>query len=212
MDQFGDVCRKFFNKKYYTIIIGVLSVCVIGLGLIFSKAIVKGNQYMALGELVPVPPPTEIDPNFIKQVNECFLPTATVYGYTLRITAGFRSMADQTALYQEGRTIDGHIVTEAPAGKSIHNYGFAVDVVDRYRGYDIDWDKLIKIGAYCGLESGGPGDLPHFEHRAGLSTADFAAGMRPPSLKLPCAIMDERAKAGQLLTLQDLQSCNAPNF
>lgn len=156
--------------------------------------------------------PTAMDPNFLKQVNECFLPTAAVYGYTLRVTAGFRSMTDQDQLYQDGRTIDGHIITEAPAGKSIHNYGFAVDVADRYRGYDIDWDKLIKIGTYCGLESGGSGDLPHFEQRAGFTTADFAAGFRPKPLTLSCAIMDQRAKANQPLTLKDLQNCNAPSF
>ncbi len=160
----------------------------------------------------PVPMPTAIDPNFITQVNECFIPTAAVYGYTLRITAGFRSLAEQSQLYQEGRTINGHIVTEAPAGKSIHNYGFAVDVVDVYRGFDIEWTKLGKIGAYCGLEQGPDGDLPHFEHRGGLSTSDFAAGKRPQPLTLPCAIMQERAKANEPLTLKDLQSCGAPRF
>ena len=199
-----------FMKKYF-IVLSIVSICV-ACWLIFGRNITHGSQYIFLGKLVPPPVPTAMDPNFLKQVDECFLPTAAVYGYTLRITAGFRSMADQTALYQEGRTIDGHIITEAPAGKSIHNYGFAVDVVDRYKGYDIDWQKLIKIGAYCGLESGGEGDLPHFEERAGLTTADFAAGMRPPQLGLPCAIMDERAKANQPLTLDDLKSCNAPEF
>ncbi len=160
----------------------------------------------------PIPVPTVIDPNFITQVNECLIPTATVYGYTLRITAGFRSMAEQTQLYQEGRTINGHIVTEALAGRSIHNYGFAVDVADVRRGYNINWTRLVKIGAYCGLESGGEGDLPHFEHRAGLNTADFATGMRPPPLTLPCSIMDERAKANKPLTLKDLKNCGAPKF
>ena len=197
--------------KKYLIISVIFLICVIG-WLTFGKYIAKGSQYMFLGKLIPVPVPTAMDPNFLKQVNECFIPTAAVYGYTLRITDGFRSMDDQTALYQSGRTIDGHIITEAPAGKSIHNYGFAVDVVDRYRGYDIDWQKLVKISAYCGLESGGEGDLPHFEERAGLTTADFAAGMRPPQLNLPCAIMDERAKANQSLTLDDLKNCNAPKF
>ena len=161
---------------------------------------------------VPPPMPTAIDPNFETQVDDCFLPVALLYGYDLRITAGFRSLEEQTQLYDEGRTVDGHIVTEAPAGRSIHNYGLAVDVVDKYKGYDIDWDKLIQIGAYCGLESGGPGDLPHFEHRGGLSTADLAAGERPAPLTLPCPVMSQRASSTDPLTLNDLQSCGAPTF
>jgi hypothetical protein len=156
--------------------------------------------------------PKEINQNFLAQVKECFIPVSAVYGYALRITAGFRSLTDQSALYQEGRTINGHIVTEAPAGKSIHNYGYAVDIVDRWRGYNINWTRLVNIATYCGLESGGDGDLPHFEHRVGLTTADFVSGLRPPSLVLPCSAMEERAKANQALTLNDLKNCGAPNF
>lgn len=199
------------DLRYHLIVLIIILICSAA-GLIFIEYFVPGHQYIFSGKIMSVPMPTAIDPNFSTQVNECFLPTAAAYGYSLRITAGFRSMSDQDALYQEGRTIDGHIITEAPAGKSIHNYGFAVDVVDRYRGYNIDWDKLIKIAEYCGLDSGGSGDLPHFEHRAGFTTADFAAGFRPKPLTLPCAIMDERAKANQPLTLEDLKNCNAPDF
>ena len=157
----------------------------------------------------PAPIPTALDPNFLTQVNECFIPTAAVYGYDLRITSGFRSLSEQAAIYDSGRTVDGHIVTWAEPGKSLHNYGFAVDVVDRLRGYNIDFDKLAKIGAYCGLEQVDP---PHFEHRAGLTTADFEAGKRPPPLTLPCSVMDERVKANQPLTIKDLQSCGVPKF
>jgi peptidoglycan L-alanyl-D-glutamate endopeptidase CwlK len=162
----------------------------------------------------PVPMPTEINLNFLTQINDCFIPVAAVYGYTLRITTGFRSTTTQELLYQQGRTINGHIITEAEAGKSIHNYGYAVDVVDRWRGYNINWDKLVKIGNYCGLESGGEGDLPHFEERSGLTTADFAAGLRPPLLTLPCPIMADRASATSThsLTLKDLNNCGAPKF
>jgi hypothetical protein len=186
----------------------ILAVCAVGAFFFVKK---KGIFYSAPKEAV-APLPTGMDPNFMTQVNDCFLPVAALYGYTLRITAGFRSLAQQQQIYDQGRTTPGPIVTEAAPYQSIHNYGFAVDVVDRFRGYNIDWNKLIAIGAYCGLESGGPGDLPHFEHRGGLSTADFAAGKRPAPLTLPCPIMAERAEANEPLTLQDLQSCNAPTF
>ena len=158
------------------------------------------------------PVPTGLDPNFITQVDDCFLPTAAVYGYDLRITSGFRTMAQQQKIYDEGRLEDGTVVSEAPPGHSLHNYGFAVDVVDRIRGYNIDWPQLIAIGAYCGLGNGGVGDEPHFEYRGGLDTDQFAAGLRPPPLTLPCRVMATRAAAGQPLTLQDLQACGAPSF
>ena len=158
------------------------------------------------------PIPTGLDPNFITQVDDCFLPTAAVYGYDLRITSGFRTIAQQQQIYNEGRLEDGTVVSEAPPGHSLHNYGFAVDVVDRWRGYNIDWPQLIAIGAYCGLGNGGVGDEPHFEYRGGLDTDQFAAGLRPVPLTLPCPAMATRAAAGQPLTLQDLQACGAPSF
>jgi hypothetical protein len=158
------------------------------------------------------PIPTGLDPNFITQVDDCFLPTAAVYGYDLRITSGFRTMAQQQQIYDQGRLEDGTIVSEAAPGHSLHNYGFAVDIVDRTKGYNIDWPQLIAIGAYCGLGNGGVGDEPHFEYRGGLDTDQFAAGMRPVPLTLPCAVMATRAAAGTPLTLQDLQACGAPMF
>jgi hypothetical protein len=153
--------------------------------------------------------PTGLDSNFSKQVDECFIPTAAVYGYTLRITSGFRSMTEQAQLYEQGRTVDGHIVSWASVGRSVHNYGFAVDVVDRWRGYDIDWKRVAKIALFCGLEQV---DDPHFENRGGLTTRQFEAGARPLPLTLPCEIMDKKAKVNQPLTLSDLKSCGAPRF
>jgi hypothetical protein len=158
------------------------------------------------------PVPTGLDPNFITQVDECFLPTAAVYGYDLRITSGFRSMAEQQQIYDQGRLEDGTIVSEAPPGHSLHNYGFAVDIVDRVKGYNIDWPQLIAIGAFCGLGNGGTGDEPHFEYRGGLDTDQFAAGLRPKPLTLPCPVMAIRAGENRPLTLGDLQACGTPSF
>lgn len=203
-----------FERKitFYLVAIGLLLICIIG-GFIFVKYNPLNGQRppKVLGATV-IATPTAIDHNFITQVNECFIPIATLYGYDLRITSGFRSLAEQDQAYQQGRTVNGHIITEAVAGKSIHNYGFAVDVVDRTNGYDIDWAKLGKIGTYCGLEQGPDGDFPHFEHRGGLTTADFAAGLRPSPLTLPCPIMDILAKANKPLTRSGLKACDAPEF
>lgn len=210
MSDFRNEKSNRFPKLY--LVLGVVLLIGITVGGTFAfrhfHAPVK-NVAKAQEMTKPVPIPTALDPNFLRQANECFIPTAAVYGYDLRITSGFRSLAEQAAIYDSGRTVDGHIVTWAEPGKSLHNYGFAVDVVDRLRGYDVDFDKLAKIGAYCGLEQVDP---PHFEHRAGLTTDDFAAGKRPPPLTLPCAIMDQKYKASQSLTLQDLRNCGAPKF
>ena len=201
------------NRLHFLIIF--ISIVVIGVEILFFLCQSLSNELAVLKLLIspkPVPLPTEIDQNFLKQVNECFIPVTTLYGYTLRIASGFRTLAEQDQLYNQGRTINGHIVTEAPGGKSIHNFGFAIDVVDRWREYDINWERLAKIAAYCGLEPSEEGDISHFEHRDGLTTADFLAGRRPAPLKLPCPLMDERAKSGQSLTLKDLRTCNAPKF
>jgi hypothetical protein len=151
----------------------------------------------------------ELDPNFLNQVNKCFIPTAAVYGYTLRITSGFRSMTEQNQIFDQGRTVDGHIVSWAEPGKSLHNYGFAVDVVDRWKGYNVDWKKLGEIGAFCGLRQD---DDAHFENRGNLTVDQFAAGERPLPLSLPCTIMEDRVQANQPLTLKDLNNCGSPKF
>ncbi|MDP2947335.1 MAG: M15 family metallopeptidase [Nanoarchaeota archaeon] len=156
--------------------------------------------------------PTKINGHFINQVNECFIPIAYLHGYTLRITSGFRSMEEQNQMYEQGRTVNGHIVTEAPGGRSIHNFGFAVDIVDRWEEYDIDFNKLGKIAEYCGLEHGDDGDLAHFEYRGGLTTDQFLEGQRPHILTLPCAIMFELVNTNKKLTLKNLQDCGAPKF
>lgn len=41
--------------------------------------------------------------------------------------SGYRSPDEQTALYLQGRTLPGPVVTNARAYRSLHNYGLAVD-------------------------------------------------------------------------------------
>jgi hypothetical protein len=160
----------------------------------------------------PLPIPTALDTNFENQVNKCFVPIAGIYGYNLRITSGFRTLEEQAMLYAQGREVEGHIVTYTLNG--LHNFGYAVDVVDRFRGFEIDWDRLGRIGAYCGLQQGDEeyDEKVHFQHREKLSIADFIAGKRPSPLQLPCHIMEIRAQLDQPLTLSDLESCGAPKF
>jgi len=55
-------------------------------------------------------------------------------GTYLLVVSGLRTAAEQNALYAQGRTAPGHIVTNARAGFSMHNYGLAVDVVPYLSG------------------------------------------------------------------------------
>jgi hypothetical protein len=202
----------------YIFITVLLAVIVFGINLFFQLELSEDLATLEISIVQkpivkpitePIPMPTGINQNFLAQVEECFIPTAKVYGYTLRITSDFRSLNEQDAIYDSGRTEDGHIVSWAEAGRSIHNYGYAVDVVDRWHGYYVNWKRLAKIGEFCGLEQV---DDAHFEHRGGLATDQFNAGERPALLMLPCDIMNERARVNQLLTLADLQDCGAPSF
>ena len=55
-------------------------------------------------------------------------------GTFLLVVSGLRTAAEQNALFAQGRTAPGTIVTKARAGFSMHNYGLAVDVVPYLSG------------------------------------------------------------------------------
>jgi peptidoglycan L-alanyl-D-glutamate endopeptidase CwlK len=91
----------------------------------------------------------------------------------IQVTQGLRTWADQDALYAQGRTAPGPIVTNAKGGQSMHNFGFAIDLVpeDVLNGvpnWDINspaWQKMLSVGLVCGLAEGATWehkDNPHF--------------------------------------------------
>lgn len=102
-------------------------------------------------------------------------------GITLRVTSGFRSFAEQDALYEQGRSTPGDRVTNARGGQSYHNYGLALDVVEvRANGsvnWNTDWAAIGRIGERMGFEWGGNWngfvDRPHFQMDFGLSTGQL---------------------------------------
>jgi peptidoglycan LD-endopeptidase CwlK len=101
----------------------------------------------------------------------------------VRISQGLRTFQEQNDLYAQGRTKPGKKVTNAKGGQSIHNYGFAVDIVliinektaswDTAKDWDndqvADWYECVKIFAKYGWEWGGNWktfkDLPHFDKK-----------------------------------------------
>lgn len=93
-------------------------------------------------------------------------------GLKVRITQGFRSFAEQDALYAQGRTKPGKVVTNARGGYSMHNWGVAFDFCrDDGQGVYNDTDgffsKVGSVGKSIGLEWGGDWksitDKPHFQ-------------------------------------------------
>ena len=95
------------------------------------------------------------------------------------VTSTYRDNESQDALYEQGRTKPGKIVTNARGGDSYHNHRCAVDVVPLISGKP-DWDgshpiwtQIGAIGQECGLEWAGAWktfkELAHFQYTNGLT-------------------------------------------
>ncbi|MBN2664518.1 MAG: M15 family metallopeptidase, partial [Bacteroidales bacterium] len=106
-----------------------------------------------------------------------FISNAKRKGYDLRITESLRTFDRQNNLYAQGRTTSGQIVTNAKAGSSFHNYGLAIDVVDRKNGYNTNWAEIGKIGKKAGFTWGGDWqgftDRPHFQIDLGYKISEL---------------------------------------
>ncbi len=87
-----------------------------------------------------------------------FLTKCKTAGYDLKITEGYRSMDRQAALYAQGRTAAGKIVTNAKPGQSKHNFRKAFDFCFNgktpYPADDKKWKAIADIGVSCGLTMG----------------------------------------------------------
>ena len=95
-------------------------------------------------------------------------------GLIVKLGECFRSVAEQDALYAQGRTTKGSIVTNArgTSYSSMHQWGVAFDVIRNdgkgaYNDSDNWFSKVAKIGKSLGLEWGGDWtslvDKPHFQ-------------------------------------------------
>jgi hypothetical protein len=105
----------------------------------------------------------------------------------VRVIDGTRTYAEQNALYAQGRTAPGPIVTKARGGESFHNFGVAFDVgIFRGRTYiegGTGYTSVGHLGERTGLEWGGRWrfqDNPHFQYpglRLDVSRARFEQGL-----------------------------------
>jgi len=105
-------------------------------------------------------------------------------GLDLVLTQGVRSAQQQAALYAQGRTRPGKIVTNCDGVRKVSNhqpkadgYGYAVDVAWRIHGeitWEGPWDTLGKLATAHGLIWGGTWttfpDRPHLEWSSSVHT------------------------------------------
>jgi peptidoglycan L-alanyl-D-glutamate endopeptidase CwlK len=114
----------------------------------------------------------------IEQIDKALTGRAKV-----RVSQGLRTFKEQDDLFAIGRTKPGKKVTQAKGGQSIHNYGFAVDIVliidgktaswDTFADWDgdqiADWQECVTIFKANGWIWGGNWatfkDMPHFEKK-----------------------------------------------
>lgn len=119
---------------------------------------------------------------------EAFLKAAEEAGIDLLVTSTYRDNASQDALYAQGRTAPGRIVTNAKAGQSYHNHRCAVDVVPVRNGKpvwdskDPVWQTVGRLGKAAGLEWAGDWkrfkEFPHFQYTGGLTLAQLQQGAK----------------------------------
>lgn len=82
-----------------------------------------------------------LEPEFGIKIGALLPEVNKATGRDWRVVQGRRTIAEQNALYAQGRTTPGEIVTKAPGGSSAHNYGLAADLAPMKKdGSDIDWN------------------------------------------------------------------------
>ena len=124
----------------------------------------------------------------VKARVERFIAAAKAEGIDLLVTSTYRDNESQNALYAQGRTAPGKIVTNAKAGESFHNFRCAIDVVPIVAGkprWDVKdevWQKIGKLGKAQGLEWAGDWkrfkEYPHFQYTGGLNLAQLQKGVK----------------------------------
>ena len=122
----------------------------------------------------------------VKSRVEHFIQLCKESDIDLLITSTYRDIESQDALYTQGRTTEGKIVTNAKGGDSFHNWRCAVDVVPLVAGKP-DWDgshpvwsKVGELGEQAGLDWAGKWvhfkELAHFQYTGGLTLAELKEG------------------------------------
>lgn len=165
-----------------------VSSIMIGLSLLFAVAFTYGNKAEANETYDSIFYGLHPD---VKEKAELVKQIAANQGILIRYTDGYRSFDSQDAIFEQGRTAPGPVVTNARGGQSYHNYGLAIDFVltDLYgnaqwslerdaNGNGVsDWEDVGNIAKSVGFTWGGDWedfvDNPHLQLDYGMSLADL---------------------------------------
>ena len=117
-----------------------------------------------------------LEPDFKSIIQTLLTRTETATKRKWGISDGRRTMKQQEAIYAQGRTAPGKVVSNARPGSSAHNFGLAADLWPLTPdGKNFDWNasrdlftQMGKIAVGLGLTWGGNFksifDAPHVEH------------------------------------------------
>ena len=114
-----------------------------------------------------------LEPEFRVKVETLLEAVEKATGRTWGLSDGRRTISRQDALYSQGRTTAGKVVTNARGGYSPHNFGLAADLWPMKAG-DFDWSAPLELFQTLGTLAEGMGlvwgghfrsilDLPHVE-------------------------------------------------
>lgn len=125
---------------------------------------------------------------YVAKLCRAFVAACKKDGIDILITSTWRDNESQNALFAQGRTKPGKIVTNARGGSSFHNYKLAFDFVPIVNG-KAQWNDLATfkragaIGKQIGLDWAGDWksfkELAHLQWTGGLSLAQLRAGKKP---------------------------------
>lgn len=119
-------------------------------------------------------------------------PVKVKHGITIEVISGLRSYQQQAALFAQGRTKPGKIVTRARPGSSWHNYGLAIDLGLFKAGKYLDesnpaladriYAEIAVIATAQGIEWAGHWktftETPHFQDRFGMTLSQAGAKLQ----------------------------------
>ena len=109
----------------------------------------------------------------VQPLARALVESAATIGISIKVISGTRTYDEQNALYEQGRTNSGRIVTNARGGYSNHNFGIAFDIGvfegGRYLEESPAYKAVGALGMKLGLDWGGSwrtiSDEPHFQLR-----------------------------------------------
>lgn len=115
----------------------------------------------------------------LQQIIPQIIGRASELGLPVLVTDGFRTQAEQDAIYAQGRTRPGTIVSNARWPYSAHNWGVAIDFCRNVRGREYDdsdgfFRRVAAVAKGYGLEWGG--DWKNFVDKPHLQLSEFMPG------------------------------------